>query len=89
MTNSTETARTSRAVPGRQPGDIYVAAADADHHAHCPACREQAEAAEARYAEYGKSLARRDRRLIAAGRTLTVHVTEAGVTGTIRKAVTR
>lgn len=43
------------------PGDIYVAAAVADHLAHCTNCREQSEAAEARYAAYGESIARRDR----------------------------
>ncbi|MET7294898.1 hypothetical protein ABZS79_22670 [Streptomyces griseoloalbus] len=44
------------------PGDIYVAAARADHLAHCVNCRERAAADEARYAEYGASLRRRDRR---------------------------
>lgn len=45
----------------QSPGDIYVDAAQADHRAHCTSCREQAEATEARYAEYGESMARRDR----------------------------
>lgn len=43
------------------PADIYTAAAIADHLIHCTGCRERAEATEARYAEYGASMARRDR----------------------------
>jgi predicted anti-sigma-YlaC factor YlaD len=42
-------------------GDILMAARVADHLAHCPPCRERAEQAEARYAAYGASMARRDR----------------------------
>jgi hypothetical protein len=41
--------------------DIYVAAATADHLAHCDRCREQDAEFESRYAEYGASTARRDR----------------------------
>jgi hypothetical protein len=43
------------------PGDVYVAAALADHRAHCTSCRSRHEDAEARYAEYGESIRRRDR----------------------------
>lgn len=44
------------------PGDVYVAAARADHLAHCLACREIAAAADAAMVENGESMARRDRR---------------------------
>lgn len=43
------------------PGDIYVAAARADHLTHCTACRERAEASDAFAAENGASIQRRDR----------------------------
>lgn len=43
------------------PGDILMAAREADHLAHCTPCRERREATEARIAEYGASMARRDR----------------------------
>ncbi|MGW1015612.1 hypothetical protein [Streptomyces niveus] len=43
------------------PGDIYVAASVAEHRTHCSSCRVRAGEAEARYAGYGESLARRDR----------------------------
>jgi hypothetical protein len=38
-----------------------MAARIADHRAHCTDCRKRHEAAEARYAEYGTSIQRRDR----------------------------
>lgn len=43
------------------PGDLYIAAARADHLAHCTNCREETAAAEARHAENSASMARRDR----------------------------
>ena len=56
------------------PGDIYVAAALAEHRAHCADCRESHEAAEARYAEAGASFERRQRL------TLGFRATSAAVT---------
>lgn len=50
-----------------RPGDVYTAAATADHLVHCPGCREQADANEARRAEYGESIARRDRLTLGLG----------------------
>ena len=44
------------------PGRIYVAAAQADHRAHCTSCREVHAEIEARAAANGESMARRDRR---------------------------
>jgi hypothetical protein len=55
MTNSTET-------PTLTPGDVYVAAARAEHRAHCTSCREVHAESEDRAAENGESMARRDRR---------------------------
>lgn len=43
-------------------GAIYVAAARADHLAHCARCREVDAEAEARATENAASIARRDRR---------------------------
>lgn len=43
------------------PADTYMAAARADHRAHCTNCRETAEQADARHAENSASIARRDR----------------------------
>lgn len=57
------------------PGDIYTAAAIADHLIHCPGCRERAEATEARYAEYGASMHRRDRLTLGLRATRTTAVT--------------
>ena len=51
----------SPTAPLPTPGDVYVAAALADHLAHCVDCRERAEAAEVRATEYGESIRRRDR----------------------------
>jgi hypothetical protein len=45
----------------RTPGDVYVAAAQTHHRAHCTTCRDRHEAAEAGYAEAGASIERRDR----------------------------
>jgi hypothetical protein len=44
------------------PGDVYVAAALAEHRAHCAGCREVHAEIEARAAENGESMRRRDRR---------------------------
>lgn len=43
------------------PGDVYVAAARAEHEAHCTPCRERAAASAAAIAECGESIRRRDR----------------------------
>jgi hypothetical protein len=48
--------------PQPTPGEIYVAAARADHLAHCSDCRRVAAAMEAAAAENGESMRRRDRR---------------------------
>ncbi|MPY47115.1 hypothetical protein [Streptomyces acidicola] len=49
------------ATPALTPGDIYVAAARADHLARCVSCREIADAVEAAAVENGESMQRRDR----------------------------
>lgn len=57
--------------------DALMEARKADHRAHCTACRERHEEAEARYAEYGASIQRRDRRTLGlpfAGRAKAVSV---------------
>lgn len=43
------------------PGDIYIAAAIADHLTRCASCRARATEADARATEYGESIRRRDR----------------------------
>lgn len=48
--------------PTPTPGEVYVAAARADHFAHCARCREVNAASEAAAAENGASMQRRDRR---------------------------
>jgi hypothetical protein len=47
--------------PRPTPGDVYVAAALADHLAHCAPCRDRAAASDAAVIENGESMARRDR----------------------------
>lgn len=44
------------------PGALYVAAARAEHFAHCTSCREIHAASEAAELENGESMQRRDRR---------------------------
>ncbi|QNT96756.1 hypothetical protein HEP81_06521 [Streptomyces griseofuscus] len=102
MTNPTETARTERAARGQEASSIYVAAVRADHFARCTRCREVHAAAKAAADENAESMARRDRRqlglniggrrMVAAGAIsgrVDVRITEAGVTGVIRKGARR
>ncbi|MFJ3812256.1 hypothetical protein ACIPWE_38575 [Streptomyces sp. NPDC090073] len=57
------------------PGEIYVAAARADHLAHCTSCREIAAESEARAAENAASIARCDRLTLGLRRARTGAVT--------------
>ncbi|GGS47942.1 hypothetical protein [Streptomyces violaceus] len=68
MDNQHSSAPGSALITAPSAGDIYVAAARTSHLAHCADCRERAEATEARIAEYGESMARRDRRQLDLGR---------------------
>lgn len=56
-------------------GDIYGAAAEADHLTHCTHCREQDAEYDARHTAYGASTARRDRIQLGLHTTRTTAVT--------------